>query len=686
MASTHVLCELGASVTVLRECGDSLLVGCSDRCVSLDLGTRKSTEVRTNAAVRDCALWQGDTALLLESDELVLGSSVLQLPVPAARVLSSAHGLVVVCQDATVLGLHARNVAALPDKPSVASEDSLDLLGCCLDSQFLSLIARNRSGACVLVRHDVQQIRSNDWLRADDATVHALAVDCEQDSVVCATCATDPDCAVFLLLASLSVSARLVKVSGQGRTLFERGVAGTPISIAMTPSGLLVLTASELLLFDPRYGAQTALCAVDAAQTPLCSLGTATADSDAYARVLLARQRPPAAHCALLKTMAQLPGRKRTGLLGALGTLAPPPPARAASTSSSVLAAMPGPLKRKLLQAQSSLYEFINAECRSPEDREGGDGAAPRLLAFNRVPRFYIDLPHGAAATFVSALVSADASAVLPSDWSVLKVLVRSLTLKVADYPDIIARAIQADRVDVLSYILQYAPDLTEKQAVIILCYSSRLSEAALACLVHSGGEVHWRRDESQGKKRRKSKGHSEPADADADAVKDVPWTPCSGLLDVVRALCEAVLRRTSGFSKALVADAVSEVSTACASILLRVFSHLLRGLTTPCFADESCLHLGPFSDALVNRAIDWAEAIIDAHFSSISLNLISRSDSATWAAVSSAVRAVAGISEATDALEEVLGLWSHATRINGSGLELTADAFEVYQVEKLVF
>jgi hypothetical protein len=118
----------------------------------------------------------------------------------------------------------------------------------------------------------------------------------------------------------------------------------------------------------------------------------------------------------------------------------------------------------------------------------------------------------------------------------------------------------------------------------------------------------------------------------DIDIVLGIPLTPCL----LTRSLLLSLLRRPSGMSQMLLAEALRQVPAHEAAILLRLVLHLLAPGTGPSHglvsgASESHqasnaqggVHVGEPTPRQTLRAIVWAEAMLDAHFTTGSLAML---------------------------------------------------------------
>ena len=367
-------------------------------------------------------------------------------------------------------------------------------------------------------------------------------------------------------------------------------------------------------------------------------------------------------------------------------------------SSRCIVKGISAPLKRKLLEAQESSLSFL-AERDELEEEDGAEedkgghgkerGRKKRSKNVTGQLRFYIDLPPEAVTAFMTSFCQASNPADLPSsDWSVLKVLLRSQTVALKAFPSLLPSLLASSRADVLAHILQFSPDLSEAQAVRILCWASTLDSTSMEHILISKGELFWRGQDPMKKKKTSKAKKSISIDLKeeySEGKEDflpLDAVPCSGPLELLRALCEAVLRRSAGLSRTLLAAALAKHPLSLAAVLLQVFTRMLQGLT---FTTRAAVHMGTFNDRISCRAIDWAEASIDAHFSSLAMSLVAGNAVATEA-IRGALKAIGAVGDATDDVEELMGLWSHISRINKMGRNYLTPPFEVYKVETLTF
>lgn len=544
---------------------------------------------------------------------------------------------------------NARVKFNLPAHP--ADEESLTCLASTSDACNVYLLLTSTFGELFLRHWELPSAaRTTSWLLPAAATTTLLPWTA-QEPVVAMLCA--PGTLVLVL------AARYIKFALDGTLLIDTPLSRCPLCATLCPAGIVLLYSDAIEVVDLRYGAtvlsQTVAAGADGSTHCLCTV--ALRGTEPFLQLVSAAPLPSAsagkkkskAPSASVLTRLLLPLPTGGTLASAIGTQTVADDNTVAGGGGGVLSGMPGPLKRKLAQAQQTLTDFLA----SPQVEEEVTGAAH---GFDKQRRLYLDLPLDGTAAFMVRF-TANAGPMQASDWGALKVLLRSRTVSVSSHPAVVERVLAAGRLDVLAYVLQFCPDLSERKAVHILCASAGYAAGEGAGrLVYASGELDWR------------KGGSE-------------LNACPEGLGVLRALVEAALRRTAAFSRMLLADAFAALSVSSAMLLLRVVVLLLRGLTVPCAAD---VHLGPFNDVHVSRAIDWAEALIDSHFATIALG-VGGADRDTCEAVRRAMETLRALAEATDKTEEVLGLWTHARRVSAAGQQDSAPPLDIYNVERLV-
>jgi hypothetical protein len=139
-----------------------------------------------------------------------------------------------------------------------------------------------------------------------------------------------------------------------------------------------------------------------------------------------------------------------------------------------------------------------------------------------------------------------------------------------------------------------------------------------------------------------------------------------------------------------------SMTSPSVAALLLRVVVLNLKGLCAPIENDSiqnksynladifARVSTASFNDEHVRRAITWAEALLDAHFSAMALNASYHGP--TIHALTCVMETVGTAGDAAQEVEKVLGVWTHIRRVIESGGEHVAPSTSLYQQEQLQF
>ena len=335
-----------------------------------------------------------------------------------------------------------------------------------------------------------------------------------------------------------------------------------------------------------------------------------------------------------------------------------------------------------------------------------------------------------------------ECSKILASDWHVVGSLLRlpSFGCVSVNFPNnssLIAQALQAERYDVLCAVARYAADLTASQAVQAM--------AALLSVTGAAGAAATLKSAKKGAKSPKKGSAAEGGGSSSklgmfavNAAGMLVWGAGGNIkekeegdkravvvpvgqvspLSVIRIFCECLVRRKGAFSSLLLSEAVrTHMPTPASGVFfLRVFVYFLRGV-----APEQALYnpedpkadqtqgptepqlFGFFRDAQLRRAVNWAEAIVDAFFCSSALSVAmsgarGEGSDGIASAVKQAARIIAPhkIAECGRAAELALGGWTHVQRTIKSNKERGIDPSRagsaltpptgLYRLEKVSF
>jgi len=376
-----------------------------------------------------------------------------------------------------------------------------------------------------------------------------------------------------------------------------------------------------------------------------------------------------------------------------------------------VLAALPRPLKRKLQQLTQWRAKFAEEQ-----DKDNEDGGGEPQSPLKRARIAAAQAPFDACASFLKELQACESPKdILASDWDVVLTLLttqRCVSLQFPHNTTLIDLCLAAGRLDVLCCAARYAPDLSETQAVQTLIRLARWNPSSTTGVhamkylqLNRTGALEWHskgiqtaastpaasNTPSKGKGKGKAK-QEEVLGGESSATQSLTH------LDVLRVLSESLLRRSGGFSVQLLADAIRE--HACpseAGLLLHLFLLFLRGLC----GGANAQFFGFVHDQQVARAVDWSEALLDAHFCGIALSTSSASGSGSKGPLEGALQVAAGllsttgISAGEEGIEQALGAWTHIWR-SAKRLKEATDAGQtratlrppsgMYRLEKLVF
>jgi hypothetical protein len=347
-----------------------------------------------------------------------------------------------------------------------------------------------------------------------------------------------------------------------------------------------------------------------------------------------------------------------------------------------ILSGLPNRVKREILKAQKKLEKFSKIE--SSAGVEDINEQAQNQIKLQRSRRFIpLDVPLDVCEEFLSRFMYAIdldfLNFILPSDWTAFKVILSTGTVMISKYPHIIASVVSAGRFDVIQCIAQYCHDLTEKQAISLLAYTMNLPDNLLALLRVVGDEyrIEWGNkgnsaavSEEEDKKLRKRKASVE--ESEESKLSEVI------ILDILQAILSSLLNRRDVFSHILLAESIrSDLSVGSASIILRTVARILRGLSPDGFIEIPC-GVDFFGEEQVRRAVTWAEAIVDAHFSSFALHLSVAMSRETYAqtgqikpeglvqrAILKAAETVSTLESSKDEVELLVGSWEQILAMN---------------------
>ena len=256
---------------------------------------------------------------------------------------------------------------------------------------------------------------------------------------------------------------------------------------------------------------------------------------------------------------------------------------------------------------------------------------------------------------------------VTSSDWDVLLSILRSGSCSINNHrnlggvPSLIASAAAYNRLDVLGFIMRFCKDLTEDQAMEILLLAMsmgdqisirqnfKINEIGVLQYCLRGDALEQELEATQGQKKekgtkangKKKRGARPAASSTATSSSDRD-EPIPSALDILRVLCEAFLKRRASYTELLLSDAMRrKLSTEQAYILLRVFSNVIKAvcpfvdmerslsgnkqihsLNAFNYGTNITFSLSSLADKHIQRAIDFVGALLDAHFSDLTMKM----------------------------------------------------------------
>jgi len=306
--------------------------------------------------------------------------------------------------------------------------------------------------------------------------------------------------------------------------------------------------------------------------------------------------------------------------------------------------------------------------------------------------KVYLDVPSSDVQIFLETLkVSLEnENHLTPTEWNQFRTVVCSGTFSIVSYPTLLQAILSQHRIDVLLSVAQYAPDLTEYQAVAFIKYVVNLSEESLnQYALQQDGTINYSVATSTETKSKKTKKGGKTASA-SEASTSSTDGPRPDALILLRSLIDALIARQFGsFNTDLLAAATKHLKSSLTCLLLRIFAILIRGLGS---YNDDTEQEGNFSSHFVMsdnkmcRAVSWIEALLDCHFSEFSLK--GESNTHIKNSLSRINLTLAHAEKAIDNVESALGMCTHLIRMqkcSSDGLVRSAAPTGMYQLEKVL-
>lgn len=515
------------------------------------------------------------------------------------------------------------------------------------------------------------------------------------------------ECVSLFLVDSLG-RTRWLKLGLDGRTLFSKELCGTelishPFQITSLDNKMFVVYDDMVVMFCHTYGVEISRlrlqhrlsglssdwlpkrqCAAWGANQHIVSLCRLSSD------YWLWYCAPGIAGGQTLKRIHicfDLCSSTPATLMSALGRVcgdfdytAQLSPAGAGDGSQGILQALSTAERRRITDVEAAI--------KAQENLSVSDGDQSTLLGKRRRIRSYMDVPVVAIEAFLGQFIFAgsESCVLTSSDWGTLQMLLRTRTISLARYPLLLDMVIVAKRLEVMVDLTCYAPDLSERDAVLMLKVAAAFPQTAMSSYTFHDGSGSKRRlqytpSDRNVKELNSSKKRKTKEKQIMNLGEPLPNDTSSPLLALILTM-ESVLMRTGAFSAMALVDAVRPVSADFSALLLRVLVHIVQNGC--CLRESNALdsQLLVSSDDILDRAVTWMEALLDAHFSALALNMSCHI--ATRRSLFCAMNLVSSVGMAVPELEGILGLCAHIRRQVVSGLDLSNKQYSVYVTETL--
>ena len=245
------------------------------------------------------------------------------------------------------------------------------------------------------------------------------------------------------------------------------------------------------------------------------------------------------------------------------------------------------------------------------------------------------------------------------TEWALVQRLVSEGLVSLGSCRSLLSAAAACKQRSLLVDMARNVPDLDERDSLLLLRLILSLDDEVFLLPTSQLAPVTTILEQQAMKaapKKGKKKTESLPV------ASDHKTSPAAARLLVVQSLLRALLERATAFSGVmLTAVAKTILSPTMAVFLLRQLSLLLR---------EYCTGTSGMSEAVsqslteeqVRRAVVWAEALLDSHFSAIAIH--AHSDAATRLALRGLLEILAAAGDGVEPLESALAACSHAHRM----------------------
>jgi hypothetical protein len=327
----------------------------------------------------------------------------------------------------------------------------------------------------------------------------------------------------------------------------------------------------------------------------------------------------------------------------------------------------------------------------------------------------------GKALAELSDIIDDIKTSIVDADWAAFMTALRYGSVSVTKYDTLIVLAVVCNRIDVIMHIARFSADLTERQALALLCYCSCLSDSVIMRMEVTNGMLCWVSDADgdDESSQRKKKVQATPKKSARKSKKALAAEPVDTLASlgsvdekratVVLSCIHALLSRKDAFSSILLSDALQGLSSTSCAAILYAFASLLQSAVCPTQtkAGEISNTMGgiisAFRDVHVRRAAVWVEALLDAHFTALAMSAsaAAREDPALASFDTTSLLKATNLNPAVSSLHQlanvagsaqrsatelgsVLGMWSHITRMKSAPAAHSNPPPAMYSIDRL--
>lgn len=284
-----------------------------------------------------------------------------------------------------------------------------------------------------------------------------------------------------------------------------------------------------------------------------------------------------------------------------------------------------------------------------------------------------LDIPLDISMSFSNRIQSEKPDLKL-SDWDLVRALLKSQTFSLSQSPSLVSQAMDAGRLDILLDVARSCQDLSEKGAVGLLVFTVSVPHTVLVRWGLSKGLLVPTYAKEKSAPVAKSKKEVEPVEVNGKVFEKVTS------IHLLQLMAKALIQRKSAFVSIRLSEVIMQIPPMTAITILKVFMQFSDGICNE--ASDASYYNEDFTDKEIRRSLCWSQAILDSHYSSITLNAISHPE--TRKALVGMADTLRDIDKANDVLDSLNALWSHVTRPSGLKKAGGLGEVKVYGVEVL--